>query len=130
MTCDGLRDALLGFHFGTLEPDTRLRIEVHLMVCRGCLEEFLSLKRAVEGDGMDADDVPAPSAASRARLRRAVAAAVAVPRHTPPPWRWWERAVPLGLAAATVLLSLGVVHAVATSPGAMPHGMTTVATGP
>lgn len=125
MTCDGLRDELMGFHFGTLDPDTRLRVEAHLLACRGCLEAFLAIKRAVEGDGMDAEDVPAPSAASRARLRLAVAAEVDAPRHTPTPWRWWERAVPLGLAAATMLLSLGVVHAVATSPGAMPHGVTT-----
>lgn len=125
MTCDGLRDELMGFHFATLDPDTRLRVEQHLLGCRGCLEEFLSLKRAVEGDGLDASDIPAPSEASRARLRRAVAAEVARPRAAPTSWRWWERAVPLGLAAATVLLSLGVVHSLATGPGARPHGMTT-----
>lgn len=123
MTCDGLRDELLGFHFNTLDPAVRLRVEGHLLGCRGCLAEFLSIKRAVECDETAAAGVPAPSAASQARLRRAVAAAVAAPRHAPPTWRWWERAVPLSFAAATVLLSLGVVHAVATSPGAMPHAM-------
>ena len=47
----------------------------------------------------------------------------------------WERvgrqvAFLAAFAAATVLLSLGVVHAVATSPGAMPHGVTTTTAGP
>jgi len=125
MTCDGLRDELLGFHFGTLDPETRLRVEGHLLGCRGCLGEFLELKRAVEVEAVDA---VVPSEASRARLRRAVGEAVRGPRRVPSA-AWWERGVALGFAAATVLLSLGIVHAVATSPGALPHGMATEAAG-
>ncbi len=117
MSCDALETELTGFHFGTLDPDTRLRVEEHLLGCPACLRAFLDLKRAIE----ETDDLPGPSPASRARLRQAVSDAVRGARPGPV-WAWWERPLAVGFAMAAVALSLGAMRAVASSPGTMPRG--------
>ncbi len=115
MTCERVRPELTGFHFGAVEGDDRREVEAHLVACRACLEEYFELKRAVEG--ADLEDGPSP--ASRARLRRAVADTLRRERA----WAWWERPLAVGLAAASVALALGAVHAVATTSGAAPHAV-------
>jgi anti-sigma factor RsiW len=118
MNCEPIRTELTGFHFNTLDADTRLAVEAHLPTCRACLDEFLALKRAVEVT----DDAPMPSPASRARLRRAVADELRGPRPAPT-WSWWERPLAFGLAAACVTLALGALHAVSSGPGARPRSV-------
>lgn len=118
MSCDAIETELTGFHFGTLDPDTRLRVEEHLLGCPACLRAFLEVKRAIE----EPDEAPGPSPASRTRLRRAMAEAVRGVRPGPV-WAWWERPLAVGFAMAAVVLSLGAVQAVASSRGAMPHAL-------
>ena len=116
MNCERARPELIGFHFGTLDTETRDAIESHIVECRACLEEFIALKRATEC----ADETPMPSELSRARLRRAVADEL---RRGGAPWAWWERSLVVGIAAASVWLALGAMHAVATQEGRAPHHM-------
>ncbi len=115
MSCDGHRDELVAFHFGTLEDPARDALEVHLAQCPVCLADFLSTKRAIELADVD----PAPSEASRARLRSAVAQILRARQRRA--WSWWERSLAVGVAAASLLLALGVTQAVARSDGAPPH---------
>lgn len=115
MSCDHVRPELTGFHFGAIDPESRSAVEGHLVTCAECLREYLDLKRSIE----TAEAEPAPSEMSRARLRRAVAAELARPQGKV--WSWWERPLAIGFAAASVLLALGAMHAVAQSPGAAPH---------
>ncbi|MFO0606447.1 MAG: zf-HC2 domain-containing protein [Polyangiales bacterium] len=118
MTCDAVELDLTGFHFATLDPEARRAVEGHLVACPRCVAAYLAVKRAVESEA----EAPPPSPASRARLREAVAAAVR-PRAVKAAWSWWERPLAATLAAASVALALGAMHAVATSPGAAPHGL-------
>lgn len=118
MNCDAVETELTGFHFATLDADTRRAVEQHLVACPRCVGAYLALKRSVE----DAAAGSAPSAASRARLRQAVEAVVR-PKPARGVWSWWERPLALGLAAASVTLALGAMHAVATSPGTAPHAL-------
>lgn len=114
MSCERVRPELTGFHFGVVDDVTREDVELHLTGCPACLGEFLAIKRAVETSSTE----PAPSELSRARLRRAVAAELGRSTRR----AWWERPVAFGVAAASLLLALGAVHAVASAPGAAPHG--------
>lgn len=114
MNCEGASAGLVGFHFGTVEGAEREALEGHLMTCRACLSEYLSIKRAVESP----EEAPMPSELSRARLRRAVEKEL---RRGSAPWSWWERPLVVGLAAASVWLALGAVHVVASQEGRAPH---------
>ena len=116
MSCQQIEPELVGYHFGVVDDDTRQQIEDHLVECPGCLRSFLALKRDLE----TADSGPRPSAALRARLRQDVAAELGL---LPRRWAWWERPLALALAGAAVVAAVFLVGTLATSPGAMPHGM-------
>lgn len=113
MSCERARPELPGYHFNTLDDEARALVEDHLLTCPRCVAEFVAVKRAIE----TAAHAPRPSDVARARLRRAMAAAMG----RPPKRAWWERPLALGVAAASVLLALGAVQALARAPGAAPH---------
>lgn len=112
MSCERVRPELPGYHFNTLDDEARALVEDHLLTCPRCVAEFVAVKRAIE----TAAHAPRPSDLARARLRRAMAAAMSRPERR----GWWERPLALGVAAASVLLALGAVQALGRSPGAAP----------
>ncbi|MFO0624622.1 MAG: zf-HC2 domain-containing protein [Polyangiales bacterium] len=112
MSCERVRPELPGYHFNTLDEATRAEVEAHLVACARCVGEFVAVKRAIE----TAAHAPRPSDLSRARLRRAMAAAMG----RPPRRAWWERPLAVSVAAASVLLALGAVQALGRAPGAAP----------
>lgn len=112
MSCERVRPELPGYHFNTLDDEARALVEDHLLACPRCVAEFVAVKRAIE----TAAHAPRPSDLARARLRRAMAAAMSRPQRR----AWWERPVALGVAAASVLLALGAVQALGRAPGAAP----------
>ena len=116
MNCERARPELVGFHFGAVEGETREALEAHLVGCRACLTEYLTIKRTVEAP----EALPAPSELSRARLRRAVEKEL---RRGSAPWSWWERSLVVGVAAASVWLALGAMHVVASQEGRAPHSL-------
>ena len=99
MNCDDLKGLLPGWHFSELSADERAQVESHLPGCPGCLSEFITLKRSVEL----AEAGPRPSPEARARLREAVALELA------PRGKWWEPALALSFAAASVVLAVFVL---------------------
>ena len=115
MSCDTVRPDLPGFHFNALDPEVRRSVETHLQSCPECLAEYLDTKRSIETAELE----PLPSEMSRARLRRAVSAELSKPRGRQ--WSWWERPLAFGVAAASLLLCLGALDAVAKSSGRAPH---------
>lgn len=116
MTCVEVERELLAYHFNTLEPDARAKLEAHLVECAACVAEYIALKRAVEAG----DDTPAPSEAARLRLRRAVAEELGIGEKR---WSWWERPLALAVAASIVLVAGAATHALATSPGTAPYAL-------
>ena len=118
MTCTEVEPELVAFHFGLVEGEPRAAIEAHLASCRACLQAFLEIKRAVE----TAQDAPAPSQASRARLRRAVASEL-LPAARAPGRRWWEVPVAFAAAATLVLGARATTHGLTSGPGSPPYGM-------
>jgi anti-sigma factor RsiW len=112
MSCEQVRPALSGYHFDTLDPNERAHVEAHLPGCPHCVAEYIAIKRAIE----TASHVPAPSERARLRLRQAMASALS--RRAPAVW--WERPLAVSVAAASVLLALGVVQAISQAPGAAP----------
>ncbi len=117
MSCQNVQPELIAYHFGTLPPPARLAVEAHLPVCPRCLGSYLALKRDIELG----EEEPAPSEASRHRLRRAIAAELAGPPARAG-WRW-ERPFAFGFAAAAVVVALFSVQTLATGPGRAPRGM-------
>lgn len=115
MSCETIEPELIGYHFATLEPATRRRVEEHLLTCDACVRAYVTLKRDIELG----EDEAAPSEASRLKLRRAVMAELS--GQAARPWRWWERPFAFGFAAASVALALFAVALVATGPGAPSH---------
>jgi hypothetical protein len=97
MDCTGVASHLVAYHLATVSDEERDAIDAHLLGCRGCLETFLALKRA-----MDRGPATKPSAAVRARLRAEVAASF--------PRRTLARRIPLyqglALAAAAAVVAL------------------------
>lgn len=118
MKCTEIRPELVVYHFGETTPETRADLEEHLLDCRGCLADFLRLKREIE----TADLAARPSPAARARLREAVARQVS-PEEARGPWSWWERPAALVFAGATVLAAIFLVQMVASSPGTVPRSL-------
>jgi len=111
MDCQLIRGELVAYHFGSVEPSARDRVEAHLLECPDCLRGYLALKREIE----TAQAAPAPSQAARDRLRRAVAQEVgrraARPAAQP---AWWRRPLAFGFAAASaaaVMLAVVSVRA-------------------
>ena len=122
MSCDSIRELLFAYQFGEISADERLPVETHLLDCRTCLGDFLSLKRELE----TAESEEPASPASRQRLRRAVAQELGVGGELDLAQRlraWWERPLAVGFAAAAVACALLAVHAVASSPGRMPRAL-------
>jgi anti-sigma factor RsiW len=117
MTCDRVELELVAFYFGASDDEERRLVERHLTECASCLAAFLSVKRAVEL--AEEDEAPAPSAISRARLRRAVAQELGV--HDAP--RWWEQPVAFAVAASLVLGAGITSRKLMAGPGAPPHGV-------
>jgi len=115
MSCQQIEPELVGYHFGVVDDAARQQIENHLLECSGCLRSFLALKRDLE----TAESGPRPSAALRARLRQDVAVELGL---APQPWRWWERPLAFGFAGAVVIVAILATGALATRPGALPHG--------
>ncbi|HSQ63287.1 MAG TPA: zf-HC2 domain-containing protein [Polyangiaceae bacterium] len=115
MTCEEIELELVAYHFGLIEGEARERVEAHLASCGACLAAFLAIKRAIEtGEGG-----PAPSKASRARLRSAVAREIAPTA----PRRWWETPVAFAVAASVVLAAGAATRAITSGPGAPPHAL-------
>jgi anti-sigma factor RsiW len=105
---------LSGYQFGTLDEETRRRVEEHLMECAGCVRAFVEIKRAIE----TSEAAPAPSDAARARLRSAVK------REMDPASRtWWERPIAIAIAASVVLAATATMHALTTTDGTPPYAL-------
>lgn len=117
MTCEAIRRELVGFHFGELEAGTRAEVERHLVTCRDCLGEFLSLKRDVE---LSASMEERPSAKARSSLRAAVATELGLGAR---PRQWWERPLAYGLAAAALIVAMVSVQRIATAEAKEPVGL-------
>jgi hypothetical protein len=125
MDCGMIRSELVSFHFGEAAPETRGRVETHLLACAECLRAYLELKRSIEGapTGADAgarssaaernhdDEDGVPSAAARERLRHAVALHIesARGRSRKPPLFAWREAWGAAAAVAAVILVAIVV---------------------
>lgn len=97
MNCEESKTLLLRWHFSELED--REPLEVHLRTCTSCVNEFVTLKRAVEL----AEGEPLPSAASRNALREAVSAQLETN------WGWWERPLAFALAASAMWFGVFLV---------------------
>jgi hypothetical protein len=112
MTCREIEPELTAYHFGVVSDVAREDVEAHLLSCRGCLQAYLDIKRAVEtGEGG-----PVPSTEARHRLRRAVAAEL------DRPWSWWERPLALAFAGSAVFAAMIALHVVTTGPAGLPSG--------
>jgi hypothetical protein len=107
MDCKLISGELVAYHFGQVDDAARARVEDHLFGCSDCLRSFLVLKREIE----TAATAPRPSAAARAKLRRAVALEVA-PRKQVRPVAWWRRPLAFGFAAAACAASMLMVVSV------------------
>ena len=118
LTCDGARQELVGFQFGTLSDDARRALEAHLQTCPACVTVFLAVKRDVE----TAESSPPPPPELRARVRDAVARELRRPAAPASRrWAWWERPLAFACAGLTVFLAVLAVQTIATAPAAPPH---------
>lgn len=118
LDCPEATEHLVAHALGALDDAERGEVEAHLLGCRACLEEYFALKRAMDR----AEDVPAPSPAAKARLRRAVAVelGLAAPLERRPRW---ERPVAVLIAAAAVAAASAGVRVVTDLPGAPPYAL-------
>jgi len=123
MRCEDFQANVVAWHFGEVTAEEREAAEQHLVGCAACLREYLKVKRELEAPA----EAPRPSAASREKLRGAVADLVA-PK--PARWLWWERPLAFALAGAAALLAISLVGSVGTSDGRAPVSMTAGAHGP
>ena len=119
MSCEFSRH-LVAYHFGLIEDAERESLESHLLSCGDCVRELVETKRAIE---LGAESAARPSREARAKLRRAVAIEVGVPRQMAAERKWWERPVALALAASIVLAAGATTRAITSGPGAPPHGV-------
>lgn len=122
MTCQKIEQELVAYHFGVASDDVRSPVEEHLLTCGACLRAFIEVKRAVE----TSEDSPAPSPATRARLRSAVAQELGV--HTTPAVESkrhrWERPLAFAIAASVVLAAGVTTRALTAGPGSAPYAVT------
>jgi hypothetical protein len=116
MSCETVQRELVGFQLGEVAEATRGEIEAHLLECRGCLGQYLALKRDME----TAASEPGPSEAARLSLRSAIAEELGLAAK---PWRWWERPLALAFASTAVVLALFTVHVVRNREASPPHGL-------
>lgn len=117
MSCAELQNELIGYHFGTLDDATRREVEAHLVACPACVQAFVELKRDIESGEV----APAPSEASRLRLRRAVAQELGLaPRRR---WSWWERPLAFTFAGAALVIALALLSLIATGSGQTPRSL-------
>lgn len=112
MTCHEIEPELVGYHFVTLDDETRRRVEEHLTECPQCVRAFVDLKRSIE----TAEEAPAPSDLARARLRRAVE------NELGRSWSWWQRPLAIAVAASIVLVAGAAMQRV-TSTTSAPYGL-------
>lgn len=66
MDCKVSGDTFIDFHFGTLSPAERTRVETHLASCPACLQDYFDLKRDLETQ----DELQKPSELVKHRVRR------------------------------------------------------------
>ena len=122
MMCQKIEPELVAYHFGVASDDVRTLVEEHLLHCGACLRAFIEVKRAIE----TSEDSHAPSPATRARLRSAVAAelglrtapAVESKRHR------WERPLAVAIAASVVVAAGMTTRALTAGPGSPPYAVT------
>lgn len=116
MTCEETDNALVDYHFGVLEAQSRAKLEAHLLTCPRCVGAFVSLKRAIETSTSDV----APSPDARARLRRAVADELRV-AHSPR--RSWDRPLAWAVAACALLVASAATELLTSSPPSPPRAL-------
>jgi hypothetical protein len=110
---DCARIDVVGYHFGTAEPQEAEQTEQHLLACTACLQAFLAVKRHA-----DEATRARPGPEVRARLRRDVANAFS-PSVVVGLVRWASRPIPLykGVAAMAAFVAAGILaSAVLGSP--------------
>jgi hypothetical protein len=116
MTCHEIEPELAGYHFGTLDGETRSSLESHLIECSACVGAFVAIKRAVE----TSEGEPGPSPDLRLRLRRAVSDELGLSRRR---WAWWERPLAVAIAASAVLAAGATLRTIASMPAAPPYAL-------
>lgn len=112
MDCRLIRENLIAYHLAAAGEEQQREVEEHLVVCSGCLRDFLRLKHHIEA-GAWLSQRPAP--AVRQRLRRDVEAAFR-PSASERMRQWLRTPIPLYqglLAAALLLLVAGAAPALA-----------------
>ncbi len=116
MDCELIQTDLVPYHFGSIDEVARERVEAHLLSCPACLKDFLALKRSIEAPEVR------PSAAAKARLRKAVAREIGHEEATVK-WSWWERPLAVAFASAAMAAAIVLVHGVESTPGEAPHSL-------
>lgn len=116
MSCKRFEISLIDFHFGTLNPELRSDLELHLEGCSKCLKDYFNLKADIENRITQAEE-PTPKT-RKAILLQARAYLRAIPRessrfYTPVPKVYWLTASSLAVAALafiTIFSSKSLIH--------------------
>ena len=117
MSCETIRNELVGFHFGVIDEAQRSAVEQHLVTCSACLGEYLSVKRDVE---LSAAVEERPRARVKSKLRAAMAQELGLVAGPP---AWWQRPLAYGLAAAAVVVAMVTMQTVAKAEPTAPVGV-------
>lgn len=117
MSCETIRNELVGFHFGVIDEAQRSVVERHLVGCAACLGEYLSVKRDVE---LSAAVEERPRAQVKSKLRAAMAQELGLVASPP---AWWHRPLAFGLAAAAVVVAMVTMQTVAKAEPTAPLGV-------
>lgn len=117
MSCETIRNELVGFHFGVIDEAQRSAVERHLVGCAACLGEYLSVKRDVE---LSAAVEERPRAQVKSKLRAAMAQELGLVAGPP---AWWHRPLAFGLAAAAVVVAMVTMQTVAKAEPTAPLGV-------
>jgi anti-sigma factor RsiW len=115
--CEVIQHELVPYHFGAIDEEARARVEVHLLECKGCLRDFLALKRSVESPE------ERPSAAAKSRLRAAVAREIGHDAPARFTWSWWERPLAVAFAGVAMIAAIAFARGVQNVPGEAPHAI-------
>lgn len=118
MSCETIRNELVGFHFGVIDEGPRSEVEQHLVTCAACLGEYLSVKRDVE---LSASVEARPRAQVKSKLRAAMAHELGLVAGPPV---WWQRPLAYALAAAAVVVAMVTMQTVAKAEPTAPVGLT------